>query len=373
MTCRRELLLGCALVSAVLGGAPTAAQPPAASPEPFPASSPAVSAPAETATAPPATAAPATVAPQAPAQNGEPVVRRVLSDRPSHPNRAGLGDRIVVVVERLDRLLAEAENGCAGIVLFLDGVPISGVPPVSCNESDSAVRFELDRNDDSDRAWHSLLGEPPGLQRRIRVSVGANATSSVRTEVLDFELEIVPAVPFGLYLAALVVTFALLVHFSRTTSLLRDPHAVPPAGRQAPYSLARFQLAFWSFLVVTAYLFLWMVTEELDTITGSVLALLGIGAGTALSSSVIAAGKGTAATVTTGSRGFLLDLLTDSGGVSLYRFQMFIWTLVLGIIFVVSIYQKLDMPEFSATLLGLMGISSGTFLGAKFPEDRTKG
>jgi hypothetical protein len=372
MTCRRKLLLGCALVSAVLGGAPAAAQPPAVSPEPSRPSRPAVPAPVEAAAAPAPVAAPVTAASQGPSQ-GEPVVRRVLSDRPRHPNRAGLGDRIVVVVDGLDLLIAEAENGCVGIVLFLDGVPISGLPPISCNEADSAVRFELDRTDDSDRAWHSLLGEPPGLQRRIRVSVGPNAISSVRTEVLDFELEIVPIVPFGLYLAALVVTFALLVHFARTTSLLRDPHAVPPAGQQAPYSLARFQLAFWSFLVVTAYLFLWMVTEELDTITGSVLALLGIGSGTALSSSVIDAGKETAAAVTTASRGFLNDLLTDGSGMSLYRFQMFIWTLVLGIIFVVSIYQKLDMPEFSTTLLGLMGISSGTFLGAKFPEDRPKG
>jgi len=28
------------------------------------------------------------------------------------------------------------------------------------------------------------------------------------------------------------------------------------------------------------------------------------------------------------------------------------------------------MPEFNTTLLGLMGISSGTYLGAKFPEQK---
>lgn len=355
------------------GPAPDAAAvaspaPAAASPAPSPA--PALSAPAAL--------APVPVAPVAPAV--EPVVRGVLSDRADQPARAGLGDRIAVQVDRLDLLLARTDGGCPAIVLFLDGIPIAGVPPVSCNEAEGIVRFELERNDDSDRAWHMLLGEPPGLHRTVRVSLGPNGTSPVRTTVLDFELEILPGLEFGLYLAGLALVLALLIHLARNTALLRDPHETPPPGARAPYSLARFQLAFWSFLVVAAYVFLWMVTEELDTITGSVLGLLGIGAGTALGSSVIDAGKREAAAGTDcppptvmASQGFLRDLLQDGGGVSLYRFQMFVWTLVLGIIFFASVYDKLAMPSFSPSLLGLMGISSGTFLGAKFPEDRPKG
>ena len=61
-------------------------------------------------------------------------------------------------------------------------------------------------------------------------------------------------------------------------------------------------------------------------------------------------------------------LLLASQGVSLYRFQLFVWTLVLGIIFASSVYNTLEMPQFSPTLLGLMGISSGTYLGFKIPE-----
>src|SRR5258706_324505 len=68
------------------------------------------------------------------------------------------------------------------------------------------------------------------------------------------------------------------------------------------------------------------------------------------------------------SRGFLNDVMSDPTGVSLHRFQMFVWTLVLGVIFIGSVYKNLAMPEFSATLLGLMGISSGTYLGFKVPE-----
>jgi hypothetical protein len=67
---------------------------------------------------------------------------------------------------------------------------------------------------------------------------------------------------------------------------------------------------------------------------------------------------------------FLRDILSDSSGYSFHRFQIFAWTIVLGIIFVSAVYNSLNMPEFSPTLLGLMGISSGTYIGFKFPEKK---
>jgi hypothetical protein len=39
--------------------------------------------------------------------------------------------------------------------------------------------------------------------------------------------------------------------------------------------------------------------------------------------------------------------------------------LTLGIIFLTEVWDKLAMPEFSATLVGLMGISSGTYVALK--------
>lgn len=68
------------------------------------------------------------------------------------------------------------------------------------------------------------------------------------------------------------------------------------------------------------------------------------------------------------SEGFMKDLLTDANGISFHRFQMLVWTIVLSFIFCVEVYKTLRMPEFSATLLSLMGISAGTYLGFKIPE-----
>ena len=68
------------------------------------------------------------------------------------------------------------------------------------------------------------------------------------------------------------------------------------------------------------------------------------------------------------SKNWLIDVLTDINGISLHRFQILIWTIVLVSIFLFEVWKYLAMPEFSTTLLGLMGISSGTYIGFKFPE-----
>lgn len=68
------------------------------------------------------------------------------------------------------------------------------------------------------------------------------------------------------------------------------------------------------------------------------------------------------------SDGFWNDLVTDASGPSFHRFQMIAWTVILGILFLAGVYKNLSMPEFSGTMLALMGISAGTYLGFKIPE-----
>ena len=65
------------------------------------------------------------------------------------------------------------------------------------------------------------------------------------------------------------------------------------------------------------------------------------------------------------TQGFLKDLLTEGPGLSFHRYQMVLFTLILAVIFVAKTASALVMPEFDTTLLGLMGISSGTYLGFK--------
>ena len=68
------------------------------------------------------------------------------------------------------------------------------------------------------------------------------------------------------------------------------------------------------------------------------------------------------------SHGFFEDILTDDVGISFHRVQMFVWTVVLAVFFISDVINNLAMPEFGNTLLALMGISSGTYLGFMLTE-----
>jgi hypothetical protein len=305
----------------------------------------------------------------------DPRVLAITSQRRGSPDRAGLNDRITLTVRQLPDLLAEVNGNCAGLVLFLGGMPIKGLPPESCNPHDGQVRFLLLRTDASDEVWHALLGSPGDFVRQVTVSLGTSDSLAIPSDVASFPLVILPRFELYLFFASLLAAAVLLLRLARRSDLLRSPNGLPGPDGRRPYSLARFQLGFWFFLVVSAYLFLWLITGELNTITDSVLALIGIGSATALGASLIDTGQQATpvgpALQRTGSGRFLSDVLSDGKGVSLHRFQMLVWTIVLGIIFCSSVYRLLAMPQFSATLLGLMGISSGTYLGFKFPEKET--
>jgi hypothetical protein len=194
-------------------------------------------------------------------------------------------------------------------------------------------------------------------------------------------------------------------------------------------------MAFWFMIVVGSFLLIWLITGASDIITASTLALIGIASGTALGAAAIDAGKqqGPSSTLadltaqqqalqadiatldsqiaaipppanlavlqqtradkqatltkvtsdlataknavapTQKSEGFIMDVLTDANGISFHRFQMFIWTFVLALLFAYAVWNRLAMPAFPATLLALQGISAGTYLGFKIPETQTPG
>jgi len=312
-------------------------------------------------------------APPDPPDNGGPAsVYYVHSYYFNEADKAGLDDRISVHVKNFSTLLKQANGNCKGIVLFLDGMAIKADKAESCDKERGHVRYRLLRDKDEkddEVAWHTLLGSPRGFTKNVTVSVGSDLQFSAPSSA-SIWLEIVPRKQFVVFVALIALALGIFIYLCRSTSLIRGgSHPVP---HLRPYSLSLFQMSFWFFLVVAAYIFMWLITDELDTITSSVLALIGIGVGTALAATLIDQKKDAPKPEEPGgtSQGFLNDVMSDPTGISLHRFQMFVWTVVLGVIFCGNVYKNLEMPEFSATLLGLMGISSGTYLGFKVPEKK---
>jgi hypothetical protein len=347
---------------------------------------------------------------------------------------AKLRDILTVEVGNIQSLIQEAECRGKDIVLYLDDRPLTDVvafPP--SNPKQNLLRFPLQRTEASRDVWTYILGRPGFDPRPTKVSVGvqdrfAIPVASARTSTID--LQVIPTGWFLFWLALFLIFLVGFWYLARRTDVIRDSVPLPGEGARRPYSLARTQASWWFFLVLAAYMLIGMITGDFSTsITPTVLILMGISAGTVVGSAFVDASKttpqrasqqaatrqaltaevaqlqGSAQAATAAvqqnpadpnaaaalasvqaaladkesqlrklrneSEHFLQDILSDANGVSFHRFQMLAWTIVLGIIFVGQVYKALAMPEFNTTLLSLMGISAGTYLGLKIPEETT--
>lgn len=168
-----------------------------------------------------------------------------------------------------------------------------------------------------------------------------------------------------------------------------------------PFSLGRTQMACWFFIIMGSFLFIFVSDYNFtDIINEQALVLIGISAGTGISSVFINDDKNHLSpaeierisslkkkldnlqleerrkieieneikSIIPCSSGWLKDIMTTRDGVNFYRFQIFVWTLILGIIFLIEVWENRKFPEFDPNLLTLQGISAGTYLGFKFPE-----
>jgi hypothetical protein len=315
--------------------------------------------------------------------------------------RAELGDHLVVMVSGLSRFRAAANAPVdwSRIVLVIDGQPLKGVTPLFSDISHSHLEFVLTQDAANRAAWIPVLSGAI-RDRAVTLTVGLDGQPPLPSDVDDFRLIAIPTVWAWVWFAITACTAVLLVWTARCSNVLRDvgPNPIGENGvaRFKPYSLARTQMAVWFFVVLASYLFIWLVTGTLDSLTASVLALTGISAATAVAGTTIdtrnqaIATSSAAAPALLGaaplalaaapavlepppaaneaaqhSEGFFTDILSDQQGFSLARVQIAVWTMVLVIVFIRSVWKQLAMPEFDATLLGLMGISNGTYVGFK--------
>ena len=350
-----------------------------------------------------------------------------------------LDDLIELRIENLEKW-AET-NDASKLVPYINGRAIRGNYPEELHLERGRLIYHLEITPDNKKVWIDLLGAPHSMREPATLSVGledGSAFDSFHEKDHPVTLTVISPLYGLVALAVILSTLTLLVWLVRSTNIIREPGPPPTPGKRRPYNLGRAQMAFWFFLIYSSYIAIWLITNALDTITSSLLALMGISAGTALGEALIDNGKDTTKTnqlqnltaekqaldesisqtqadldaidpasasatdvanreslvrqltdtrtrinqldqqlrtlnsqqSATTSAGFLRDLLSDSSGYSFHRFQIFAWTIVLGIIFVSSVYNNLTMPEFSTTLLGLMGLSAGTYIGFKFPEQK---
>jgi hypothetical protein len=368
-------------------------------------------------------------------------------DRLSRVDAAGqltAGDASVPLGGWLGIVLSGVDDGTPAIdtanaVLFLDGRPINGLKDTRYLAKEKALVFHLLRNSDNADAWQPLLDAPSFTPRKVVVGLsltkaktGESASASV-TAAEPFSLVLLSgwALTAGAIAVALVV--AAVWAGATRTNILKDALLPQLAPAEQPFSLGRWQMAWWFTLIFAAFVFLFFLLGDYNTLTAQSLKLMGLSGATAIFAVAIDAAKDTpigaanemlravglntyadvlklddeianrqqqlaanpppdaATTLRLQTEitdrlnrkrtwrditrpfvtvGWYRDLTTDINGPALHRLQVFVWTLAIGVLFVIEIYRNLSLPTFSDTLLVLMGITSAGYLGFKYPEQQ---
>jgi hypothetical protein len=278
------------------------------------------------------------------------------------------------------------------IQLFLDGRPLKDIPAQLLGSSAAPrYRFHLVHTAANDATWRALLGRS-GI-RSLPVELYLGSSDGTR---LTSPSELA-TVSLGLFQsdAKLVIAIVLAVLMLAILIVITRMGAIQDAGRFTSWSLARVQMALWTVAITGAFLFIWACTGNVDAITPQCVGLLGVAATTALGAVSIDASKyagdwqriadawikpppagqrvidvvkAEAQITCFRTRGLWKDLLFDDAGPSLHRAQMAVWTLVLLAVFGYSVATQLSMPNFDSSLIALMGVSSGMYVGFKFSE-----
>jgi len=329
--------------------------------------------------APQATPSPAGPQPQPPSAQADVqlVVDCVVGDKHEcvTDSEESLGHHIKLRVSNLKSWI-DKKNSPENLILYLNGRQLDKTNPVSVSVSYDPAKpdqneliFKLQRTPETDATWDDLIVRDKnwrgfflkGVSRKVRPSVGLENGIAVESHAV-FELVLLPLAWVYVCFAFMGFTLVGLIILARRSSLLRD-------NTGGPFSLARTQMAIWSWLLVNAYFFLFVMTwDPAVDIPTSMLGLLGISATTYVAAALVDRNDGTS--LPPASKGFWKDI-SGSSGVQLHRIQIIAWTVVLAFVFVVRIFTKLSIPDFNPTLLGLLGLSAGTYVGFKFPENQT--
>jgi hypothetical protein len=199
-------------------------------------------------------------------------------------------------------------------VLLLNGVEVkdSG-PAIDATEQANghpvapALVFKLKRGKNDDAFWKDLLGSPSGSHVPVTVSLGelgepgkSNQTRIVGADSTKatFQFEVFTALRLSLATIAILSTFSLVWGHARSRTTLRDNLLPQLEVSRQPYSLGRWQMAFWFTLIFAAFIFLLFLLKDTNTITAQALLLMGISGVTAAASVAVDVAKDSPADAT---------------------------------------------------------------------------
>jgi len=155
------------------------------------------------------------------------------------------------------------------------------------------------------------------------------------------------------------------------TDLLKDTQT-GNTGTEKTFSFSRSQLFYWTMIVIICLCAGMGNNGNFDLLLKlkepSILLLLGISVGTASVATYID-NEVPNPKINTDSNGFIRDILSDAGGISVHRYQALLFNIIFGLVFVCQfITNTTEFPVFDNYALALMGTSSAGYLLIKTNE-----
>ena len=296
--------------------------------------------------------------------------------------RCRAGKELTVVLTASAQAWVEASRReLSEVAVVIGGVGFPHIRARALEDNTWTLRFVLDQDLDPDR-WKLLLaGQPRITKFPIALAlveppeatpVGTEPRLRFISNASPAEFEVRPAVRTNFIYVFLVLLAGTVFELGRRSNLLRDAGPEPATGLRKPFSLGRTQLAVWMIVIIGSYLFIWTILGTTNPLNQTALILLGLAVATGMTAGAVdttsaanAAAAAAGAAPPQVTRGFFKDLLSESEGITIYRLQLVVWTLVLVWVFGYGVWHDLAMPTFDNTLLGLMGISNASFVGGK--------
>ncbi|HKP83907.1 MAG TPA: hypothetical protein VJT69_17965 [Pyrinomonadaceae bacterium] len=282
-----------------------------------------------------------------------------------------IGRTIVVEVQNLSTWATKHET--QNLVPYLNGQPLRGVYPEITDLTKNNLQFNLAHTQADLPVWSALFHHP-GLRRPVEFSVGVEDQEPFQT-VYNYDhplsLTVVPRRLGIIALSAMLAVFIIVIGLMITTNIIRAPGAKLPQGKR-PYELGRFLTLFWTAIIATCYFAVWLITGD-SNLPATALALTGFSSIVALTGYLTRTGPDETSDDSTAivpgaaaSANFLTDVLSDTNGYSFHRFQLLMWNILLGVMFVSLVWENLTLPAFSQSLIALMGISASVHLSFEF-------
>jgi len=197
------------------------------------------------------------------------------------------------------------------------------------------------------------------------------------------------------YWIIFAILFIIIAFCDLKFNMLRDISS----ATSKPYSWSRVQLAWWMLIIMSSFItiIICYTGHEIPTLDSSTLILLGITTGTTATASMIDTSDKKKATLACTiqdfeKENFLLDILSDGNGVTIYRLQTVIFNFVFGVWFITYVLENFCnpctalhpaisacadqpwsyiIPVISNNNLILLGMSSGTYAVLKTGENAT--